>query len=141
GDYESALGLLREALRLDPDSAQAHYTLALVQFGRAEKEWKQSPGSAQAKEWLRDTVTHAQRAAELKPDTARNYLHWGLALKYLGEPTAAVAPLRKGVACRPVDFDLQLALGEVLLETGQRQEAETYLENARQLDPKDKRLV
>jgi tetratricopeptide (TPR) repeat protein len=135
GNYEPALRLLHEALRLDADSAQAHYTLALVQFMRAEKEWLRSPGSAQAKEWLRDTVTHGQRAAELKPDNARNYLHWGLALKYLGEPAAAIAPLRKGVACRPADFDLQLALGEVLLETGQYQEAETYLENAKQLEP------
>jgi tetratricopeptide (TPR) repeat protein len=139
GHYEQALKCLHEALRLAPDDSQTHYTLALVQFTRAEKEWARSPGSLEAKEWFRETVTHAQRAAELKPDLARNYLHWGLALKYLGQPAEAVEPLRKGVACRPADLELQFSLGEVLLETGQRLEAETFLENARKLDPEDKR--
>ncbi|HEY7156296.1 MAG TPA: tetratricopeptide repeat protein, partial [Gemmataceae bacterium] len=69
------------------------------------------------------------------------YLFWGLALKHLGDSEAAVAPLRRGVACRPEMFQLQLALGEALLESGQRREAETYLENARYLDPKDSRLL
>jgi tetratricopeptide (TPR) repeat protein len=71
---------------------------------------------------------------------ARAYLFWGLALKYFGEPAAAVAPLRHGVTCRPVDFDLQFALGEVLLATEQYQEAGVYLENARKLDPEDQRV-
>ncbi len=60
-------------------------------------------------------------------------------MKQLGDPAAAVAPLRLGVACRPELFDLQLALGEVLLETGRVQDAETHLENARRLDPNDPR--
>ena len=141
GDYDRALPLLHEAVRLDPDSFQAHYTLALVQFTRAEKQWQRSPGSPEAKKWLGDTIEQAQVAAKLKPDHARNYLHWGLALKYLGKPNEAIAPLRKGVACQPADIDLQLALGEVLHETGHDQEAQTYLENAWQLDPKDPRVI
>jgi tetratricopeptide (TPR) repeat protein len=141
GRYDEAQQMLGEALRLDPDSAMAHYTLSLTLFTRAEKEWYRAPGSVLAKEWFRDVITHAQRAAQLKPDIARNYLHWGLALKYLGEPDAAVAPLRKGVACQPVSVDLQVTLGEVLLETGQDEEAQTHLENARILDPDDKRPI
>ena len=43
------------------------------------------------------------------------------------------------MACRPENFELQLAFGEVLLESGQGREAETYLENARRLDPDDPR--
>ena len=80
-----------------------------------------------------------RRAAELRPGYARAYLFWGLALKYLGEPAAAVEPLRKGVLGHPEEFDLQLALGEALLQTGQDREAQTYLENARRLDPDDPR--
>jgi tetratricopeptide (TPR) repeat protein len=141
GDYNRALPLLRQAVRLDPASAQAHYTLGLAQFVRAEKMRRQDPDSSEVKEWLGEAIEESRRATELKPDHARAYLHWGLSLKYLGDPAAAVAPLRRGVDCRPADFDLQLALGEALLESGQPKEAETYLENARRLDPKDPRLA
>jgi tetratricopeptide (TPR) repeat protein len=140
-NYERGLPLLREGVRLAPNSARAQYSLALALFTRAEKEWQQSPGSERAKEGFREAIPYARRATELKPDHAMAYLFWGLALKHLGDSEAAVAPLRRGVACRPEMFELQLALGEVLLETGQRREAETHLENARRLDPKDSRLA
>jgi tetratricopeptide (TPR) repeat protein len=138
-EYERALPLLREGVRLDPNSDQAQYTLALALFSRAEREWQQTPGAADAKEWFREAIPHAKRATELKPNHARAYLFWGLSLKYLGEPAAAVVPLRKGVEIGPDELELQLALGEALLETGQGREAETYLENARRLDPNDAR--
>jgi tetratricopeptide (TPR) repeat protein len=141
GDYERALPLLRQALRLNPDSAQAHYTLALVLFTRTEKQWQHSPDSAECREWLREVVEHARRAVELKPDYAMAYLFWGLALKYLGRPEEAIEPLRRGVTCRPDSFELQLALGEVLLASGHTTEAETHLENARRLDAKDPRPI
>ena len=80
-----------------------------------------------------------RRAAELKPDHAQAYLFWGLSLKYLGDPAAAVEPLRKGVAVRPEEFDIQFALGEVLAATGKTAEAKTHFENARRIDPKDPR--
>jgi tetratricopeptide (TPR) repeat protein len=140
-DYEQAVSLLREGVRLDSESALAHYNLALVLFTKAERPWLESPGSPQLKEAFREAIEHARRATELKPDLARAYLFWGLSLKYLGESAASIAPLRKGVACLPVEIELQLALGEALLEVGQLQDAETHLENAHQIDPKDQRPV
>jgi Flp pilus assembly protein TadD len=139
GDYGRALPLLRRAVALDPDGAQAHYTLALAQFSRAEERWQQAPGDADAKQWLGEALEHARRAAELKPDHAKAHLFWGLSLTYLGDPAAAVAPLRQGVACQPGDFHLQLGLGEALLASGRGEEARPYLENARRLDPTDPR--
>ena len=41
------------------------------------------------------------------------YLFWGLALKYLGKSKEALTPLRRGVACRPEELELQLALGRL----------------------------
>lgn len=138
-DYNRAVPLLRQAVRLDPDSTQAQFTLAQLQFAHAEKEWQQAPGSEEIKGWFREVVEHARRATELKPDHAMAYLFWGLSLKYLGDPAAAVVPLQRGVACRPEQIELQLALGETLLECGRLAEAETHLQNASRLDPKDPR--
>ena len=176
-DYDRALPLLRKAVQLDPDSANSHYPLALVLFGRAERALQatrfsllaattaaaSSPALGQdpflaasalfpgrielappvgpVKEWFQEAIAHAQRAAELRPDHAEAYLFWGLALKHLGNPAAAVTPLKKGVACRPTSFELQLGLGEVLLETGQAHEAQTHLELAQRLDANDSRVA
>jgi tetratricopeptide (TPR) repeat protein len=138
-NYERALPLLREAVRHDPESAQAEYTLALALFSRAEREKLLSPDSGDVKEGFEEAVRHARRATELKPAHAEAYLFWGLALKHLGKLADAESPLRNGVACRPSSMELQLALGEVLLESGKCEEARTHLENARKLAPNDMR--
>ena len=140
-EYDRAFELLRKGVELGPDSANAHASLALVLMARAERDWHDAPGEEQLKEWFREAIAHAKRATELRPDHARAYLTWGLALKFLGQPEAALAPLRKGIACHPADFDLQLALAETLMEAGRRQEADTYLDNARRLRPDDPRLA
>ena len=131
--------LLRKGVAMAPESDFARYTLALALFARAEREWQTTPGAAELKEWFREAVVHAQRATELRVDHAKAYLVWGLALKYLGEPRSAVAPLKKGIACHPADFELQYGLGEVLLELGRSQEAESHFENARRINAQDSR--
>jgi tetratricopeptide (TPR) repeat protein len=141
GDYDRALPLLREAVRTDPDNGKAHYALAMTLFTRAEKEWQKEPGSSRAAESYRDAIPAARRATELTPGYAQAYFIWGMSLRRLGRPAEALAPLRTGVAGRPEDFPLQLALGEALLEAGRDAEAATHLENARQLEPKDRRPI
>ncbi len=116
GQFDKAEAFLDEAVRLEPDNGQAHYTLGLTRFTRAEKAWARSPGSAEARAAFRQALASCQRAAELKPNIARNYLYWGLALKFLGEPEAGLAPLARGIACQPTSFDLHLAMAEVLLD-------------------------
>ena len=105
---------LREAVRLDPESPQAQYTLALILFTRREKAIKQSSDRSHVNEWLREAIEHAKRATEEKPDFARAYMFWGLAHRHLGELEAAVPPLRRGVATLPVEIELQYGLGEAL---------------------------
>jgi tetratricopeptide (TPR) repeat protein len=138
-DYDRALPLLQEALRLDSESPNTHYTLALAQFTRAEREIAERPDSPRAREWFQDVLTHARRATELKSDHAGAFLLWGLSLKHLGDLKGALTPLRRGVACRPEHFELQLALGEDLFATGSLSEAREHLLNAQRLDPQDSR--
>jgi Flp pilus assembly protein TadD len=138
GDPERALPLLAKAVAAYPESASVHAQYATTLFARASKGWK-APGSADARESLRKVVEHARRATELRPDQADAYLHWGQALRLLGEPTAAMAPLRTGVACQPSQMEYQLALGEALLEAGEYKEAASYIDHARLLAPNDPR--
>lgn len=139
GDYEQAMKYLNQAVQLEPNSAFAHAYLAFTLFLRAEEQRKGAAISPQGREWYRASIEEARRATELQPSYGLAYLFWGLALKYLGEPAPAVVPLHRGIECAPESFELQLTLGEVLLEMRQYQEAETHLNNAHKLNPKDPR--
>ncbi len=134
-EYDRAVPLLREAVRLDPNSAQAQYSLALVLFTRAEHESQTAPGGAAARALFGEAAEHARRAAEIRPGHAKSYLFWGMALKHLGEPQAALAPLKLGIACTPSDLELQLGMGQALVEAGRGKEAVPYLETAARLAP------
>ena len=138
-EYDEALTLLREAVKLDPDHVQAHYTLALVLFTRAEKQWHANPGMASTKAELQEVIVEARKTTELKPDYYEAYLFWGLALKFLDRPKEAIEPLRKGLVARPDDFMLNLSLGQVLAATGDTAGARTHLETAKELRPEDPR--
>jgi tetratricopeptide (TPR) repeat protein len=141
GEFDKALSLLRKAVRFDPENANASYALAVTLFNRAESDWHNKPNSPLAVECYRQAIPLARRATELTPGYSQAYLVWGQSLRRLGQPAAAVIPLRTGVSGRPQDFLLQLALGEALLEAESYAEAETFLKNARELEPKDERPI
>jgi tetratricopeptide (TPR) repeat protein len=139
GQTEHGLKLLREGISIDPDRSESHFALAqaLYQAGMSERE--RAPESPNAKARLLESAMAARHATELRPDNASAFLLWGQALMYRGEWDAAVSPLRQGVAIRPEMFDLQLALGEALLNSGKHQDAEIHFNNARILNPTDAR--
>jgi tetratricopeptide (TPR) repeat protein len=139
GEFERAQESLDRALELDPKNTQAQYTMALVLFTRAERAKGENTDNEQVPAWFKKVVVHAKRATELKPDHAQAYLFWGLALKHLGDPAAAVDPLKKGLACRPDLFELQLSMGEVLAATGSAGDARTHLKRAQLIRPDDPR--
>jgi tetratricopeptide (TPR) repeat protein len=150
-DYERGLELLRHALELYPQSPQLHGTLGLSLLARSERELGSGAGLAHVEPWLREALSHAQQATRLRPDFARAYMVLGLAFKHLGNPTEAVAPLRRGVGIAPSDFELQLALSEALVQVAAKErdpelrqkqmaEAREHLGNARLIDPNDPRL-
>ncbi|MBY0461060.1 MAG: tetratricopeptide repeat protein [Gemmataceae bacterium] len=138
-DYEQAIAVLREAVRLDPADTNAHYTLALVLFNKAERLWVPDPSSAEAAGLFREVVASAKRTTELKPDHALAYLFWGLSLKNAGDPRGALDPLQKGLVIRPAEFELHLALGQCQAATGDRTGAAKSLEAAQKLKPDDPR--
>jgi tetratricopeptide (TPR) repeat protein len=139
GELARGLNLLKTGIRLDPERCDSHYALAQACYLLAEAQRKRSPDSREANDRFLEAALAARRATELKPDHAAAFLLWGRALMQRGEPDAAIISLKKGVACRPEVFNLQLALGEALLEAGQLQEAEIHLKNALKLDAKNER--
>jgi tetratricopeptide (TPR) repeat protein len=147
GNFEDGLPLLRKGVQLDPDSANPHFRLAEALFLQADAEHRRHPDSTDARMWFADAAAEARRATELKKDHAFAYVIWGWSLLKRDEPGAAVEPLRKAVECRPEMFAAQLALGEALLNSAtpdqpQRyQEAATYLENARALQPTNPQVL
>lgn len=137
--YDDAIKYLREAVQLDAKDSNAHYTLALVLFTKWEVALGSGANPTDAPAAFREVVEQAKATTELKPDHARAYLFWGLALKYLKEYKAALEPLQRGLTIEPETFDLHLALGQVLAETGDRTGAEASLKTAQQLRPNDLR--
>jgi tetratricopeptide (TPR) repeat protein len=139
GRFDLGLDLIRHGIRVDPQRADSHFALAQAWFQVGMSEREKAPGSLGSKAHLLEAAEAARRATELKPDNASAFLLWGQALTNRGEWDAAIPPLRKGIAIRPELFDLQLTLGEALLEAGQLQDAEIHLRNAQKLDTKDER--
>jgi tetratricopeptide (TPR) repeat protein len=138
--YDEALVALREAVQRDATDSNAHYSLALVLFTKWEVALApQDDLPEEARAAFREVVEHTRQTTKLKPDHARAYLFWGLALKYLGEPRAALDPLRRGLTIEPQLFELHLALGQCLAALGDIPAARSRLEAAKQLRPDDPR--
>ena len=135
GNVPLGLSLLRKGISINPDRCESHYGLAMALYLSAAQERGRSPDSRAAGDLFLEAAAAARRATELKPDYAEAFLLWGGALMGRGETAAAILPFKKGVACRPEMFSLQLALGQALMETGQLDEAEIHLKNAMKLDP------
>lgn len=137
--HDEAIPYLREAVKLDPIDSTARYTLALVLFSKWEILVSQNPTIPGADEGFREVVEEARKTTELKPNHARAYLFWGLALKYLNRPAEAIAPLRRGLTIEPELFDLHLALGQVLAAAGDKSGAESSFKAAKSIRSKDPR--
>jgi tetratricopeptide (TPR) repeat protein len=139
GEYKSGLFYLREALRLDSNNAFGHNQMAEALYIRAEAMSAHTPPSEEAQMLFHEAIEHARKTTELQPTRASAYYFWGMSLMFLGDPAAALRPLQHGVECAPTDFQLQLALGQVLLELGRLPEAEEHLNNARDQAPESGR--
>ena len=96
GRIQEAIASYREALRLEPEYAEAHNNLgrALKDVGRNE-----------------DALAHANRALRLKPDYADAHYNLGTVLQRLGRIEEAIAHYRDVLRIQPdyVEAHLDLA--------------------------------
>jgi predicted CXXCH cytochrome family protein len=101
-DQEGA-ELLKEAIAIEPDNADARYSLGLLLVRRHDY--------AGALELLR-------RAYELAPDNARYAYVYGVALNSTGAPVEALALLERAHQQHPTDRDTLMALVSIARDTG-----------------------
>lgn len=155
-NYERAMRLAMQALRMYPFSADTSTLLGNIEMARnrawaAEAAWRKAlrldPQRAAVYAALSSVLLEleqadearvaAERALELDPQQAAAYLHLANALTVLGEaPERLEAVLRAGMAVERSAVDalaLRCALAYVLLDDGRRSEARLALQGSADL--------
>ena len=85
GEFVEAIRYLQTALRLQPDSAQAHYHLANALVGSDQIEL---------------AIAHYHRALEIDPDHVKAHCKLANVLTDLGRPEEAMAHYEQAAAAR-----------------------------------------
>jgi tetratricopeptide (TPR) repeat protein len=153
GDLARAVPLYREAVRLDPDSAEAHYGLgnALMVLGRFaeaaacyEHTLRARPDHAEAHNnravaraeqgQFEAAVAGYREALRLRPDYTEAHFNLGNALRQSGDPAAAAASYEKAVELRPYWAEAQTNLGLALARQGLLGQAIARYQYALRLD-------
>lgn len=120
-DPEKSLDQLSAALRLDPDFAAVHVSMAwlLHRVGRTE-----------------ESVPHLQAALKIAPNNVRALDQLGLAYLTLDQPAEAEKVLRRALAIAPEDPEVLLHLGRALMALDRAEEAQRFLEKYREVRPR-----
>jgi len=118
GRYGAAIGLLREALREDPNDADAHY-----QLGTA----------LQKQNRLQEALVEYDTARRIAPRNPKPLVNAGWVRRALGDTPGALECYRQASDLRPEDASLHLETALLLEETGRIAEARARFETAARL--------
>jgi superkiller protein 3 len=118
--FEEASTKLREALRLDPQSAPAHYNygVALFELNQAEQ-----------------AITELKSSLSLNPDEADAYYYLGRAALALRQPAEAAKDLQQALSLNARDARAHNVRAVALAELQQIPEATDELRAAVELEP------
>jgi tetratricopeptide (TPR) repeat protein len=115
-----------------PDAlAQAHWQMGLF---ANETAWREVPGSARQRAWLRRALAEFETAVRLAPLSERYAIADANQADLLGERARAAQLFRQAVALDPSSADAVAGLGVIAFENGDRFAARDYLARARALD-------
>jgi Flp pilus assembly protein TadD len=110
----------RRALRLDPDDAVAHFSLAVSLSGNNQE---------------REAVEEYRKACGLDPSHASWYDHLAVSLALTGDPDSALENWKKSLTLDPSDAKAEMEMGVVLAEKGQVQDGIQHLRKAVEMAP------
>ena len=120
GKFKEAELLLRKAIELKPDYAEAHLNLGNI---------------LQSLVKFKEAAISTHKAIELKPDFVIAYLNLGNILKNLGQLEKAELCLRKAIELKPDFVDAHLNLGTILQGLSDYKDAELCIRKAIELKP------
>lgn len=125
-----ALGLLRQAIELDPDFALAHASLAFVLAGEFEEGWAGDPEAV-----LAEALVAAKRAVAL--DASDGYAHASLAYVLLkfGEFDNAEQEINVALTLNPNHVNIVMTSAWVSIVNCNPERAIELIKRARRLNP------
>jgi len=121
---KKSLDAYREAIRLNPDSADIQHNFALSLFTAGEFE---------------EAAVHFQAAARLSPQSAWSHAYLGLALAKKRDFAGARAALAEADRRRPNNAEILARAGEVELAAGDREAARQWFTRALAVQPTNTR--
>jgi len=156
GQSEAAIQQFREAMRLNPDFAEAHYNLALVYEGAGQRQeairhWEEAlrlePDFPEAENNLgaalmaqgevREAIDHYQQAVRLKPGFAGARYNLAVALEQAGRVREAIEEYKQVLRYQPESTAARNNLGVALMGQGQVPEAMEQYEQALRIKPEN----
>lgn len=157
GRYQQAVQDFAQAVKLDPQSPEAHYALAraltkTAKTGEAIDAFKQllnlNP-TEELKIWSyyllgnaygdlsqwKEAIESFQQALKLNPDLSKPYNNLGLALAASNRIADAVVEFKQAVRLKPDYAEAHYNLGVAYLQMGSRSEAEAQRRILAKLNP------
>jgi len=129
-DVEKSIGYFEEAIHKDPTFAPAYLGLANASRELSTVFMGVPPETMHPK-----IVTALQKALELDPESAEAHIMLADIERLQFEWPQAEAEYRRALELRPNDANAHLGMGQWLLCQGRTQEALTWAEQGRELDP------
>ena len=108
GQIDEAIGQYQEAIRLEPDYAEAHYNLGNVFLGNGQTD---------------EAISQYQEAIRSKPDFMDPHINLGNALLGKGQADDAINQFQTAIQLKPDFADAHYNLGNAFLDKGQTDEA------------------
>lgn len=121
-----AIEAFLQAIRIDPDYAEAYYRLGLAYTVVGQKE--------EAKEAHTKAIEAYKKIVRLDPDDWGAHFQMAEAYSRLGQYDEAVKCYRQAVRLQPDDSDMYYELGVAHIKLAQYQEAVAALEKANAID-------
>jgi tetratricopeptide (TPR) repeat protein len=128
---DEAAAMYEEAIKIDPQSANAHYRLGLAYQALGKRD------EAQTK--FEKAVELFESQLKENPDDAEAQFTLGLAYEKLDKPESALKALKQAVKVDQENAEYFYELGTVQSRLAQYQEATTSLKRALELEPENYR--
>jgi tetratricopeptide (TPR) repeat protein len=150
GETQRAINALMQAVKLDPDLAEAWFKLGIafglteisdqtVENTNSETESPDKPKRVKtnSEKAFEKAVTAYKKIIDANPEGDVAYFNLGRAYNKLNEDQDAAKALKQAVKLKPDDTEYQTELGAILIKLAQYHEAIPPLKKALELDPEN----